>query len=154
MQLVTALWFPLSSNVASSTTPGFVVTVDYIHVFTSGLVLLYYYLADDTLILGVDPLGYSVFQNLPSLFPPPFFPPTNYQTEGSGARLSSNYAEYRLSTKQSCVAKLSKSSRHSFGLPGNIWTDVNYSPRQCCSLAYAQHLSDFNTVTRLDLGLV
>ena len=54
MQLVTALWFPLSSNVASSTTPGFVVTVDYIHVFTSGLVLLYYYLAD-TLILGVDP---------------------------------------------------------------------------------------------------
>ena len=33
------------------------------------------------------PLGYSVFQTLPSLCPPPLSPPTSYQTEGSGARL-------------------------------------------------------------------
>ena len=33
----------------------------------------------------------SVFQTLPSLFPPPLSPPTNYQTEGSGARLRVNY---------------------------------------------------------------
>ena len=31
--------------------------------------------------------NYSVFRILPSLFPPPLSPPTNYQTEGSGARL-------------------------------------------------------------------
>jgi len=31
--------------------------------------------------------GYSVFQTLPSLFAPPLSPPTNYQMEGSGARL-------------------------------------------------------------------
>jgi len=31
--------------------------------------------------------GYSVFQTLPSLFAPPLSLPTNYQTEGSGARL-------------------------------------------------------------------
>ena len=35
--------------------------------------------------------GYSVFQTLPSLFAPPLSPPTNYQTEGSGARLPTVY---------------------------------------------------------------
>jgi len=66
------------------TTPGFVVTVDYIHFFTSGLVLLSCQHPDS----GCQSvLGYSVFQTLPSLFPPPLSPPTNYQTEGSGARL-------------------------------------------------------------------
>jgi len=31
---------------------------------------------------GNSVIGYSVFQTLPSLFPPPLSPPTNYQTEG------------------------------------------------------------------------
>ena len=66
---------------ASTTTPGFVVTVDYIHVFTSGLVLLSCQHPDSGCRSA---LGYSVFQ---TLFPPPLSPPTNYQTEGSGARL-------------------------------------------------------------------
>ena len=43
-----------------------------------------FYLAD-TLILGVDP--HKAIPDLPSLFAPPLSPPTNYQTEGSGAGL-------------------------------------------------------------------
>ena len=57
-------------------------------VFTSSLVLLSCRHPDSGCRSA---LGYSVFQILPSLFPPPLSPPTNYQTEGSGARLGETY---------------------------------------------------------------
>jgi len=75
MQLVTTMWFQLQ-HLASWL---------LLIIFMFSHPALSFYLAD-TRILGVDPaLGYSVFQTLPFLFPPPLSPPTNYQTEGSGA---------------------------------------------------------------------
>jgi len=80
-------------QVASTTTPGFLVTVDYIHVFTSSLVLLSCQQPDSGCRSA---LGYSVCQTLPSLFPPPLSLPTNYQTEGSGARLERGSRSFHL----------------------------------------------------------
>jgi len=68
----------------SPTTPGFVVTVDYIHVSHPALTFLSCRHPDSGCRSAQ---GYSVFQTLPSLFAPPLSLPTNYQTDRSGARL-------------------------------------------------------------------